>query len=110
MNNEKHDAFKNNIFIEEFSFCEINYDFKKFKGIKEIVSPKYGFLVLFWNDKDFRFKGNIAYKIYIPYSSLKDYKRINELNDFLNDIRTDIEKEIFDYLKSKDLVEEVCYC
>lgn len=27
---------KNNLFIEEFSFYEIEYDFKEFDGVKEI--------------------------------------------------------------------------
>lgn len=115
-------------FIEEFSFCEIGCDFKKFDGIKKMTSSKYGFLVTFWNEDNFSFKGNIAYKIYIPYKFLSkefgvnsyfDYEKlsdsiepipnmkgnIDDFHNFIADIRGDIEEEIFNYLKSENLIE-----
>ena len=111
---------KNNLFIEEFSFCETGYDFKEFEGIKIKKSDKYDFKVDFYNSKDFRYKGNIEYKIYIPYSFLeektglsseKEYEDlfsgkiietnkgvdIDSFNNLLNEIRLDIEQEIFEY-------------
>lgn len=116
-----------NVFIEDFSFCSVGYNFKQFEGIKNIISKK-GFSVMFWNDEDFRFKDNIAYEIYIPFRYLKEhtgltsyeeYHRldnenkttekdysINDINDFISDIRAEVEEEIFDYLKDNDLVEE----
>ena len=43
-----------------------------------MLNPKKGFFVEFWNDEDFRFKGNIAYEIYIPFTQdlTKKYKSI----------------------------------
>lgn len=119
-----------NAFIEEFSFCEIGYNFKQFEGIKSIISKK-GFPVMFWNEKDFRFTGNIAYEIYIPFKYLKEHTGlssyeefngllhenkktkedydINDINDFLSDVRAEVEEEIFNYLKDNDLVKEEEY-
>ena len=120
------------VWIEEFTFCDIGYDFKKFEGIKTMESAKYNFLVLFWNDNDFRNRGNIAYKIYIPYEFfnkdkefkkylvnkvvIRSYEDIEKLSydktdgqyvlDFLSGIRNDIEQEIFDYLESENLTEK----
>lgn len=117
-----------NVFIEEFSFCDVGYDFKQFEGVKNIISKK-GFSVMFWNDEDFRFKGNIAYEIYIPFRYLKEHTglssyeeyyelshenkitkkdfNIDNFHDFISDIRAEVEEEIFNYLENNDLVEEM---
>lgn len=107
-------------FIEDFNFCEPDYEIKKFEGIKEMVSPKYGFNVIFKNSEDFRFKGSIDYEIEVPFTFLAEHTEItsqedydsepdsiNEFLDFMSDLRADIEEEIFDKLKEEGLAEEV---
>ena len=113
-----------NTFIENFSFSGAGYDFKQIDGTKYIVSKK-GFFVEFWNDEDFRFKGNIAYEIYIPFSYLKEHTGLNsyeeyykneitekgysidDIHDFISDIRSEVEEEILNYLEQNNLVEEI---
>lgn len=118
------------MFVEEFSFCEIGYEFKNFDGIKEIKSNKYDFKVTFCNSKDFRYKGNIEYKIYIPYLFLKNKLCLNSkkecedlflgnivetingvdvdtFSDFLCEIKCNIEEEIFKFLEENNLVNKI---
>ena len=113
-----------NTFIEDFSFCPLWGEFKLFEGTKHIISKK-GFFVEFWNDEDFRFKGNVAYEIYIPFSYLKEHTGLNsyeeyykneitekgysidDIHDFISDIRSEVEEEILNYLEQNNLVEEI---
>ena len=112
----------NNVFIEEFSFCSVWCNFKKFEGIKNIISKK-GFSVMFWNDEVLN--DCIAYEIYIPFSYLKEHTGLNsyeeyykneitekgysidDINDFISDIRLEVEDEILNYLEQNNLVEEI---
>lgn len=109
------------VFIEDFSFCEIGYNFKNFEGVKTITSSKHGFLISLWNEDNYRYEGNIAYKIYIPYKylnkkfrikSYEDYENLcdeekDDIHNFIAEIRSDIEEEIFNYLETENLVESI---
>lgn len=96
------------VWIEEYSFYKPNYKFKNFEGIKTMLLSEYDFLVLFWND--FRNEGNIKYEIYIPYNFLDENIDENKgiyLYDLLTNLKSGTEKKIFDYLKDRNLIEEI---
>ena len=68
-----------NVFIEEFSFHSTWFNFKKFEGIKNIISKK-GFSVMFWNSEVLN--DCISYEIYIPFSYLKKYTGLSSYEEY----------------------------
>lgn len=101
-------------FIEELSFCKTGFNFLKFDGKKQLMSNKYGFKVELKTSNDFRFEESIDYTIYIPVEFINNELNVESFDDeddeffnLLSDIRSDIEDEIFRYMKEHNLVNEV---
>lgn len=110
------------VFVESLSFCEIGFSFSQFEGKRNLVSSKYNFEVEFFNDINSRYKGlSIEYNIHIPFSILDDMFEVKSREEievseeqeyifnYIAEVRTDIEKEIFQYLIENKLTIEENY-
>lgn len=122
------ELMKKYTFKEEFSFCEVGYEFDKFEGIKTFISKKYDFLVIYRNTNDFFMKNrSLDYEIYIPFKFLEETvgitsnkqietlefetdmsgETINEFHQLVSDVRNDIETEILEDAKKLNIAIEV---